>query len=143
MSGAIAIVVTLIYLAMQVKQSDRLARAEMKQRHAETVIGLEKETFTNRTFSELRLRVRNVGCLNDLSEVERVEIGSWFSCEVERRRQAFFLNREGILDDETLMRATTSFRWLISAPALNELWQSRKHFHDSAFLEHIERESDP
>ena len=93
--GAIAVVITLVYLATQIRQSNDLLRSESRQ------------TLVSNDVTSLNANLDNTEVLAKyvsgaaLSAEEQMKISFMFSLDLRNREFEYFQYRYGILDEET------------------------------------------
>lgn len=117
--GAIAVVVTLVYLALQVNQNT----VAMK--------GTTIDAVTDRIFQEQRWAA-------DLAEVffkiesdpksvtppERIKYLSWISAGLRNRQNEFFQHQQGSLDDQIWDATIRTIPLFLSEPSARAWWDS-------------------
>ena len=140
--GSLAILVTLIYLAIQTRQTQIIARAEMKQRHAENVIQINRDIYTNKELADLlSASFKEAESIDELSDSDRMRVSNYFASELARNRQAYYLVKEGIIEKEAIKRSVLNLKFLIdSGPITRHMWEQRKQFQDEDFLEFLDAE---
>jgi len=104
--SSIGVIVTLIYLAIQLKQnteamreSQRIARVDAMTTKNELIERSSAQAAINPEILELRLRAKKEG-VGGLSELETARLVSWEAARAMRLESQFFQWENGLLDDD-------------------------------------------
>lgn len=129
--GAIAVLVTLIYLAVQVRQAKNeisLVGKQARANHAALVL----EPLINS--AEMPLIFEKLGLGNygefGLTKVETIRLGAWFHAWLQAEQGSFYLLPEGAGDP--------ILNWMLSTPAGLEFWEKNKGVYDPPFVKRVE-----
>ena len=131
--GAIAVVVTLIYLARQIRQNNELLRSESRQALVENdLTSLEANLENSAVFAKF---VQN----QSLSPEEQLRISFMFSLDLRNREFEYFQYTNGLLDEETWL----SYRQVIlinhSSESGRKWWdQIGRNIVDPKFAEQVD-----
>jgi hypothetical protein len=137
--GGIAVIATLAYLAVQVRQNTRLLRAT----------ALSASSAANVSFNHLLggdpavARVFQVG-LEDfgvLSEEEQRQFLQLLRGLVTSYEHRFQQHALGMIEEEIWQRQRTSLKSMLSSPHLAVWWEHRKSAFDPTFVENLDRAS--
>ena len=134
--GGIAVIATLVYLAMQVRQNTQLLRAN----------ALSASSAVNVSFNHL------LGSNPAAARVFQVGIESFASLSEEDQRQFLNLLRglvtsyehmfqqyeRGMFDEDVWHHRRGSLRRMLSLPHLEVWWEHRKDAFDSSFVEELD-----
>ena len=133
--GASAVVISLVYLAAQIRAQNREARAaamhEISEGFRDSIA-----TFVNRENAEIITRAnRDFDALPDedvfvlLAGLQRF-LRLW--------EEAFHQYNDGRLDSKIWNVMVKQYASFISMPAMNRIWQLRKDYYDPEFREFVE-----
>ncbi len=129
--GAIAIVITLVYLTIQVQQSTRMMRASIRQARSDNAVHLYSLGATSEV-AEIRTKERRGEALNELEE-ERMFL--WSICIWRQQQTTFFQAQDGLLDRETEVEQAGIIRNLMQFPSARKFWANSKgNTFDSRFV---------
>jgi hypothetical protein len=130
--GSIAVLATLIYLAIQVKHARHevsLIGRQARANHATAVLG---PIITSRDIAPIfaKLDLFNYGDFG-LTKEESIRFGSWFHTWLQTEQGSFYLLPPGSTDP--------LLNWMLAAPAGAEFWEKNKGIYDAVFVEHVEK----
>ena len=132
--GAIAIVVTLAYLAIQVRQSSRMMRASIRQARSDSAVHLYSLGATS-VIAELRDRESRGDALTELEE-ERMFL--WNICIWRQQQTNFFQAQDRLLDVQTLDEQSNIVRTLMQYPSSRRFWARQRNSFNSRFVTWID-----
>jgi hypothetical protein len=121
--GAIAIFVSLVYLAIQMRQNTRSLRAENYAHALDRVAEMQARLSTN---PEL-VRIFNAGLADPLAlrRSERVQF-TWSLYEMFGSFEFMYLqSREGALPDDVWKRWADTMSWWLQWPGVQQWWRSQ------------------
>ena len=101
--AAIAVVISLLYVATQVRQSNRLARAQTRERMTNQAA---EEVYKG--FIEEPGILRSLYKTEPLSEEEWIRLSGWLLAAMRQREYEFFQMKDGNIEEESL----ESIPWL-------------------------------
>jgi hypothetical protein len=129
--SSIAVLLTLIYLTIQVKQAKHevsLIGRQARATHAVSVLApIVTSSELPRIFAKLNLV--DYGDFG-LTAEESVRFGAWFHTWLQTEQGSFYLLPAG--DNDPLLT------WMLATPAGAEFWEKNKGIYDSPFVEHVE-----
>ena len=130
--AAIATVVTLIYLAQQIRRSSK----SVEGASAQAILELEIATFA------LKAQHANVyrrGCANilDLDDDERVIFEQVVSSEMSLFSSAYIQVQNGLMDDDAAFDRDW-IRFYLKQPGFQEMWSEIKIAYSSEFRQHLD-----
>ena len=128
--GAIAIVITLVYLTIQVRQNTRMMRASIRQARSDSSVHLYSLGATS-VVAEIREKESRGEALTDLEE-ERMFL--WNICTWRQQQTIFFQAQDGLLDVETADEQSAIARTLMQYPSARRFWADQKSSFDSRFV---------
>jgi hypothetical protein len=133
--AAIAIVASLIFVALQLRQSDRTQRAAMHQVRAERVIG-----FYTRLSDMAPLMTKASRTPDKLTGEETWQLRSVIMMLILNLEDQLWQREQGLLDPESVERTRSAARRILSVPAMRAAWRIQKPMILPAQAEVFERE---
>ncbi len=128
--GSIAIVITLIYLAIQVRQNTRMMRASIRQARSDSVVHLYSLGAT----SELAEIIQKENSGEALTVLEEERMTMWNICIWRQQQTIFFQAQDGLLDVQTGDEQSAIVRTLMQYPSARRFWADQKSSFDSRFV---------
>ena len=132
--GAIGIVITLIYLAIQVRQNTRMMRASIRQARSDSSVQLYSLGATS-VVAEIRAKETRGEALTELEE-ERMFL--WNICIWRQQQTVFFQAQDRLLDVQTADEQSAIVRTLMQYPSARRFWADQRHSFDSRFVAWVE-----
>lgn len=118
--GAIGVITTLAYLAVQIRQSTRSQRTETYGRALDRVTTLQGRLADNSELADILLR--GVPDNRRLTAIERVQF-TWIFYEMFSGFEFMFYQAErDALPDEVWQRWADTIRWWMSFPGVRQWW---------------------
>ena len=128
--GAIAVVITLVYLATQVRQNTRMMRASIRQARSDSSVHLYSLGATS-VIAEIRDKESRGEALTELEE-ERMFL---WNISIWRQQQTiFFQAQDGLLDVQTRDEQSAIVRNLMKSPSARRYWADQRRTLDSRFV---------
>lgn len=93
--AAIAVLVTLVYLALQIRQSNTLARAQTRERMVE-----QAQSEVYKGFIDNPSIVRSLYKEEALSESEWIQLSGWLLAAMRQREYEYFQMKVGVIEKE-------------------------------------------
>lgn len=144
--GAIAVVLTLIYLANQVRYSKQ-AVSENTRTLRSTVYAswVDTSSATNRLaaqHADLFAKLSEGGIsLQDLTGAERRIHQVWCIHHFNQFEAIFLHHLNGAVDDDTFESKHRNMVWLFNHPNIKQKWMEfAEHLYDERFIEYVNRE---
>jgi len=134
--GAIAVVVTLAYLVVQVRQNTQMIRANIRQARSDSSVSLYSLGATTQ-IAEIRAKERKGEPLTDVEE-ERSSL--WYIAVWRGQQTIFFQSHEGLLDLQTESEQAGIVRALMAFPSSVRFWMQQKHTFDSRFVAWVDEQ---
>ena len=140
--GAIAVVVTLAYLAVQVRQNREATEANTRQMRGQAFVKLN--TVTNRLYvwhrdhpDQTEVILRATQDWDSLSPAEQRLAILYFADETHFYELAFMLFHERALDEQSYVSREKYFLSLLRSPGRRFWWDNFVDFIDARFQERI------
>ena len=132
MVGAIATVVTLAYLAMQIRQNTRTTRATNFHNLIESNSKFTSMIGENEDLASID--VRGIESFASLSDVEKLRFGMLMTEQFTRTQTAFRLHRGGQLDDDIFEGYKAGSMQMFESPGIREWWDEIKAWYHRPFI---------
>ena len=133
--GAMAVFVSLVYLALQIRNQNKESRVssvhEITEAFRQSIESLSRPDIAP-------LYVRGVKGLDELEEWERLAFIALVQGLARVWEEAYYQHSEGRLDDSIWAAMDAQYTDWVSAKGLQEFWQLRKLYYRSEFREHVD-----
>ena len=138
--GSLGVVVTLFYLATQVRQTRLVTAADMRQRLSEELVQINRDAYTNPEFAELLAKLPEFASLGELEPATRIRIEQYSFVLISRARQVFNLYEQGFVDHQTLETSGLGrLRFSIKQnKVMREHWENVKSLFPGEFQRRVE-----
>jgi len=129
--GAIAIVVTLIYLAVQIKQANKQLAVIGRQARAAHTSGVLEPIISSPDLASIfdKLDFVDFGEFG-LSKEDSAKFGAWCHIWMQAEQSNYYLLETDANDGQR--------SWWLSTPVGAEFWEKNKGFYDQEFVAHME-----
>lgn len=129
--GSIAVLVTLVYLSVQVRQAKHEVSLVGRQARANLAANVLSPVISSPEFARIfaKLKMLNYGDFG-LTDEESIRFGAWFHTWLQEQQGHFYLLPEGENDP--------MLAWLLSNPAGAEFFERNKGVYDKPFVKRIE-----
>lgn len=135
--GAVAVVVSLVYVAAQVKANTRQARLEAARDLAVRVSEISIAVASSREVGALLLH--GGGAYERLDTVDQVRFRALMNALFRGLEQQFQLRREGALDDDEWAAVESMISDFASLPGVQKYFADRGQWYTPGFLEVVWR----
>lgn len=135
--SAIGVVLSLLYLAAQVRTSTKQARLDASRELAVRISEASLAAATNRDLAELFQQ--GAGDLLSLDAADQTRFRGFMNTLFRGFEQQFLLRREGALNDEMWASVTAIIRDFASLPGAQTYLRDRRGWYVPSFIEFIER----
>ena len=133
--GAFAVVISLIYLALQIRTQNSQAKLsalhEMSREHREATA-----MFATENISDIFVRANHD--YNSLSEAESVQLVVLVTSLFRAWENAFLENKDGNLDENVWKSLSRDYTEPMGAPSFRHIWTLRKQNYDPTFQKYVE-----
>jgi hypothetical protein len=140
--SALAVVISLAYLAIQLKANTRTIKSTAAQEAEELFIDMNLSVATDPETSALLTRAYQAKGLDEFSETENYQIRLMVIAWVQATQAQYFMWREGTLLDEVWDYRLKWFRNWIMVPVVKANWEEIKpeHLFSERFIREVEAE---
>lgn len=133
--AAIAVVISLIYLATQIRQATRTARATTRNAIAESAQRLSQDVIDNREMAEIFVKHLNGERLN---AVETLRMQARCYRDMRHWENIYYQVREGLMTAEEWSGFRKNLAALFAVAAYREYWEHEAELYSDAFREQID-----
>lgn len=140
--GGIAVVATLIYLALQVRQTSHqiavnTAATKAAAYHAELRAhqAANMELVRDRALAELAFS----DSLDALDPIDRFRVETLYIDNLRGRQHLFLQAEEGLIRTDLLGTHDAGLLSLFASPVVRDVWKRRSDLFAPAFVEHVEK----
>ena len=134
--GAVTVVITLLYLAIQIRQNSQA----VKNSAAQTLLSELNDSLRVASSEPTTARAVILGqtLFGELSEEGRAQFITWMFAWMRTIEQAYFQYVQGYIDEEIWEGQRAHLRQLMQAPAVKEWWLHRRCFFSQRFQHYLE-----
>ena len=133
--GALAVVVSLLYVATQVRESTRQARRDATRDLATRISDVSLAVASSPELGELL--VKGGADLSQLSKGDQARYRGLMNSIFRSLEQQYLLRREGALDDESWKAVQHIIRDFADLPGTRAYLTDRGQWYTPSFLEHV------
>jgi hypothetical protein len=132
--SGVAVLVSLVYLALQVRQAEKNQRALMQQGRAARMMDLQLRIATPE-MGELFAKGSQGG---DLSAVEFLRYRAASRAGIISFEDTFYQHREGLLADAPFETSRDAFAAGLALPGRRALWRLERDLYESGFRTYVD-----
>jgi hypothetical protein len=136
--AAIAVVGSLLYLAMQIRQNSKLLRASAIQSVASNTAG--SLSTIAQDLSTAAVLLKGVGDFKALSGEEAVQCSALLHLVFNEIQSSYRMHREGIIPEELWQGSAAVAAFYLRTPGVRAWWKTGKELMDGDFVRYAERE---
>jgi hypothetical protein len=133
--ASVAVLASLIYLALQTRQTARNQQAAIAQARTESVVSVNLALSNPDT---ARMFARGVGVADDLSPSELQQFLSVFNAVMSNVENAFLQHKSGLLTDAAYETPKQGARLVMAQKGFRAAWRLRREFYSSEFRAYID-----
>jgi hypothetical protein len=134
--GGIAVLVTLVYLAREIRQNNRLVRASTYQQVASSLADFSATVMQNADLAEVYYRGTRLG-LDVLDEVERERCRMALMTFFRRVENIFYQQTQGTLEPPAWAGIRASLRDILERPGVQQWWNETHHRFNHEFVSFV------
>lgn len=134
--SAVAVLVTLIYLALQIRQNSESAKITAGQ----SILASLNEALQIASSTPQAARVLVLGQtdFDNLPEDEKAQFIVWIFAWFRVLEQGEYYHRKGYLEDDVWLPHVEHLKQIMKGHAVAQWWQSRRHFFNANFCKLVE-----
>ena len=133
--GASAVVVSLVYLALQIRSQNTQAKLSALREMSRELRGTTA-MFANRDMSDIFVRANED--YNSLSDAESVQLIVLVTNIFRAWENAFLESRVGNLDENVWQALSRDYTQTMGIPSFQYIWGLRKQNYDSGFQKYVD-----
>ena len=135
--GAGALIISLVYVGVQVKLGTKATKAGAAQSFVDTNNGFVGLINQSPTLADILFR-GSQGMAN-LHAGETIQFSAFHDCCFISFESYYFMSQEGVLDERLWDTYTHALVDLLHQKGMQEWWQARSHWFSKDFVEHVDR----
>lgn len=141
--AAVAIVTSLFYVVVQLREAQRNQRALVQQGRAfrNTTFALRQ---TEAEMADLLVKATSHADWASISDVQLMQLIGWTRGLVFHFEDSYLQHRDGLMDDRAFESAKSSVANILSRPALRAIWELTRGFYSrdlAAYVDQLNRET--
>ena len=133
--GGLAVIASLIYLAVQIRQNTKSVRLQVEQAIKRDSFDLRRSSIENPEIMDLF--TRSISDLGSLSTAERIRVNLLCASTVEHLQHLFFLRNQGLVHWGSQEK---SLRGYLALEPFRQWWSSGREILRPDFVEYVERD---
>ena len=134
--GAIAVVVSLVYVGYQIKQNTNAVRSSVHQSLIDHVTATEGLVLTDEHLAEILIKADSHA--SDLTPTERLRLEKYITLEFVNWENAFLNWRLGLLDDRVWRVWDRSNHPSPDMQSYFDFWSQNRGWFDESFAEYVD-----
>jgi hypothetical protein len=134
--GAAGVLVTLLYLALQIRQNTKVVGTSNYAQFAMRSDEFARQLAENADLNEIYLR--GIEDFEGLTDEEQMRFHMAVSSLVQSYQMMFQLHRRGVLDPELYSTYAETSRQLFTLPGIQQWWAKNRHWYTHDFRAHRE-----
>ena len=132
--GAVAVVISVLYLALQVRQNTKVVQGSTIQGITET---MQRENRWSSDMAEVVTKA--IESPDSMSSVEAFRMGEWLTAAMSARQNEFLQYQRGLIDQEMWDASAGIIRTIMSIEFTRKWWQSwDKSVYSPGFADAVE-----
>jgi hypothetical protein len=138
--GALGVIISLIYLAVQIRQNTRSLRASTQQAVLDTQSNFSMLLLHNDNVA----RVFRVGIedLGELSDDERIQLDTLLITAFRIFQNLYLQHESSMIEEELWDGYRRNMLWYMRRPGVLDWWKSRKGLYSPAFVAFLQGEAE-
>ena len=134
MLGAIGVILTLAYLAIQIRQNTKATRSSVRQSISDSNLTLPGSLIEKTNIAEIFVKSFNE---EELDRVEKLQLQAFVYRDLRHWENVFFQMREGLLPDEEWSGFRENLIYLFSTSAYQEYWTEESNLFSEPFKQAV------
>jgi hypothetical protein len=132
--GALAVIISLIYLAIQIRAQTREARLQSSYQITEA---FREAILSLQDVQRAKLTIKALENIEDLEDWERLQFNAISQRYLRVWEQAHYQFTEGHLDPQLWESIHESYIDLMGEPSIRAVWEVRKHAYRESFRDYV------
>lgn len=134
--GALGVIVTLGYLALQIRQNTAVVRTSSFQELMKGISNFTASISQNAEVADIYLR--GLASYDDLSEIEKIRFHTLMTEPFTNAQLSYQLHKRGLIDVQLYAGYLSSFSGLLHSPGVRQWWLSSKTWFHQDFRKFID-----
>lgn len=135
--AVVAILISLVFVGLQVRQANLSMRNAARSRHAEKLQQFSRMMAESPDLGELWMK--GAEGLDRLTDAERLRFVNVFTYMLRVLEELFFQFEDGLLDEDIWSANTRIMVDVYALDGVKEAWMTRRHLFTARFREFLER----
>ncbi len=135
--GAIAVVLSLVYVGYQIKQNTKAIRSQVHESLVGHVFESEGSLLGNADLAQII--VKSNSNPDSLTPEEQLRAEKYFTFMFVNWEAAFLHHKQGFIEDEMWRRWDLSLHPDKESKGHIDFWQRHRHWYDSSFVHHVDQ----
>lgn len=133
--GAIAVIISLIYLAMQIRQNTKMSKAATRQAIADAISRAPSDFFTDIDFA--RSFLKHLGG-EDLDAAQDLRLQAYCYVTLRNWENIHYQYRSGMLNEDEWEALRLNVKALLQVPMWRDYWEREHEIYSSPFRREID-----
>ena len=134
--SSIAVLISLIYLALQVRQAERNQQASIRQAHATRVVDI---ILASGEPSCAEALPKGAAVAAEITPVEFGQFTAIYGAFLASAEDTFLQHNEGLLSEAVFASFSESWRQTLAQPGVRALWKLRRHAFEAGFTAFMDK----
>ena len=131
-----AVLVSLVYLSLQLRQADRNQQASIRLGRSTRFV----EIGIACTEPSLAVAIaKGMAGDSDMTATQVIQFNHFVTVHLHDAEDAFYQHRDGLLNESAYATFTNSWRWVLSMPGWRAVWRRRRVIFVGEFLHFMDR----
>jgi len=135
--GALGVILSVLYLAIQIRKDARARVAETSHSIAARAGAVQQILSENRELAAVWRRALR-GDFEDLEEADRTQFEVYLSVVTRSYEDGFYQYREGLIEERVWLAWARSIPDLVRTPGYLAWWQTHKHWFSDDFQNFVD-----
>jgi len=134
--GAIAVVITLVYLALQVRQNTQATRASTRHAATEFIMGPPNNFLQNESFRKSFLAHLNG---EDLDPDQAFQLQVYGYITMKSWEDMHYQYRSGLLTEDEWQPLHANLKFILHSSVWQDYWKREQHIYSKPFRDEVDR----
>jgi len=135
--GGVGVIITLLYLATQIRQNTKHIASASLQSMSERIENRMMAPINNTQFAETMAKARKG---EDLTEIELIQVQNWLAVWISDLQDGYRQMTLGIVDEKVLRGRVITISMLLEWTSLYDHWQMLSTVADAEYIKWLENE---
>ncbi len=135
--GAIAVVISLVYLSLQIRHNTRAVRSSMHQDMVDSTLRIAESLSDNESVGRIVLKAEED--YDDLTQEERVRFEAYAERVFGNFESVFYSYRNSMIEEDLWESWESSYLADVSRNAMRRFWQEKRPQHLRDFMDFVDQ----